>query len=131
MFDFPNSRSLTQVVREQGEGQTHRTGSARSEGFYTISRRDKMKYLNDGTPPATSAEVGREQTVATSPPLRVRPVGVSQQETTRAPQTSSLRAGSDFRSEQRRLLSSFSCDSDLLRFNQLKVNSNLFGILMV
>lgn len=34
---------------------------------------------------------------------------------------SSSRSGSDFRAEQRRLLSSFSCDSDLLKFNQLKV----------
>lgn len=31
------------------------------------------------------------------------------------------RWGSDFRLEQRRLLSSFNCDSDLLKFNQLKV----------
>nr|XP_020446083.1 histone-lysine N-methyltransferase SETD1B-like [Monopterus albus] len=37
-----------------------------------------------------------------------------------AQQPTSLRAGSDFRSEQRRLLSSFSCDSDLVKFNQLK-----------
>ncbi|KAL3062945.1 hypothetical protein OYC64_002691 [Pagothenia borchgrevinki] len=37
-----------------------------------------------------------------------------------AQQQTSLRAGSDFRSEQRRLLSSFSCDSDLVKFNQLK-----------
>ncbi|KAF1389820.1 hypothetical protein PFLUV_G00077510 [Perca fluviatilis] len=55
-----------------------------------------MKYLNDTTPaaelPSTSSQQG----------------------------TSSLRAGSDFRSEQRRLLASFSCDSDLLKFNQLK-----------
>lgn len=34
----------------------------------------------------------------------------------------STRAGSERRSEQRRLLSSFACDSDLLKFNQLKVN---------
>lgn len=36
----------------------------------------------------------------------------------------STRAGSERRSEQRRLLSSFtgSCDSDLLKFNQLKVS---------
>lgn len=34
----------------------------------------------------------------------------------------STRAGSERRSEQRRLLSSFDCDSDLLKFNQLKVN---------
>lgn len=33
----------------------------------------------------------------------------------------STRAGSERRSEQRRLLSSFACDSDLLKFNQLKV----------
>lgn len=33
-----------------------------------------------------------------------------------------LRSGSDFRSEQRRLLSSFNCDSDLVKFNQLKVS---------
>ncbi|KAK9522481.1 hypothetical protein VZT92_018942 [Zoarces viviparus] len=37
-----------------------------------------------------------------------------------AQQPVSLRAGSDFRCEQRRLLSSFSCDSDLVKFNQLK-----------
>ncbi len=35
----------------------------------------------------------------------------------------STRAGSERRSEQRRLLSSFACDSDLLKFNQLKVNT--------
>lgn len=40
------------------------------------------------------------------------------------PQASS-RAGSERRSEQRRLLSSFSCDSDLLKFNQLKVRQRL------
>lgn len=33
----------------------------------------------------------------------------------------SSRSGSELRAEQRRLLSSFSCDSDLLKFNQLKV----------
>lgn len=39
----------------------------------------------------------------------------------------STRAGSERRSEQRRLLSSFtgSCDSDLLKFNQLKVRLDL------
>lgn len=35
----------------------------------------------------------------------------------------STRAGSERRSEQRRLLSSFACDSDLLKFNQLKVTA--------
>lgn len=42
-----------------------------------------------------------------------------------ARQPISLRAGSDFRSEQRRLLSTFSCDSDLVKFNQLKVTQLL------
>lgn len=36
----------------------------------------------------------------------------------------SSRAGSERRSEQRRLLSSFACDSDLLKFNQLKVSQD-------
>ncbi|XP_023249743.1 histone-lysine N-methyltransferase SETD1B-A-like [Seriola lalandi dorsalis] len=77
--------------------RNHRTGSARSEGFYKISRKDKMKYLNNTRLLSTQG---------TSIPAQ-QP-------------TSLLRAGSDFRSEQRRLLSSFSCDSDLVRFNQLK-----------
>ncbi|KAK5871200.1 hypothetical protein PBY51_004092 [Eleginops maclovinus] len=93
------------VVAEQSEEHwrpDHRTGSARTEGFYKISKKDKMKYLNNTrlTPelPSTSTQ------------------GIS----IPAQQQTSLRAGSDFRSEQRRLLSSFSCDSDLVKFNQLK-----------
>ncbi|XP_061624654.1 histone-lysine N-methyltransferase SETD1B-A-like isoform X2 [Phyllopteryx taeniolatus] len=93
---------LTKVA-EKNEGhrswqQNHVTGSARSEGFYKISRRDKVEYLNRARTtelPSTSARGPLTQSTA-------------------------LRAGSDFRSEQRRLLSSFSCDSDLLKFNQLK-----------
>ncbi|KAM9391505.1 histone-lysine N-methyltransferase SETD1B-A-like [Pholidichthys leucotaenia] len=80
----------------------HRTGSARSEGFYIISRKDKIRYLNNtrlaNESPSTSAQ-------GICFPVQ---------------QPISLRAGSDFRSEQRRLLSSFSCDSDLVKFNQLK-----------
>ncbi|XP_024131428.1 histone-lysine N-methyltransferase SETD1B-A isoform X1 [Oryzias melastigma] len=80
----------------------HRSGSARSEGFYKISRKEKMKNLSNSKlstylPSATAQG-------ASVPPQH----------------PSSLRSGSDFRSEQRRLLSSFSCDSDLIRFNQLK-----------
>ncbi|XP_026176870.1 histone-lysine N-methyltransferase SETD1B-like [Mastacembelus armatus] len=98
---------LTRLPTEKSEEQkscrpNHRTGSARSEGFYKISRKDKMKYLDNtrlGTElPSTSAQ------------------GIC----IPAQQQTSLRAGSDFRSEQRRLLSSFSCDSDLVKFNQLK-----------
>ncbi|XP_061527388.1 LOW QUALITY PROTEIN: histone-lysine N-methyltransferase SETD1B-A-like [Phycodurus eques] len=93
---------LTKVT-EKNEGhrswqQNHVTGSARSEGFYKISRRDKVEYLNRARTtelPSTSARGPLTQSTA-------------------------LRAGSDFRSEQRRLLSSFSCDSDLVKFNQLK-----------
>ncbi|XP_029960005.1 histone-lysine N-methyltransferase SETD1B-like [Salarias fasciatus] len=95
---------LTKVLTENSEEATfcqrkHRTGCARSEGFYKISREDKMRYLNNVRTltdlPSTSAQ------------------GPAQYAT-------SLRSGSDFRSEQRRLLSSFSCDSDLVKFNQLK-----------
>ncbi|XP_074525821.1 histone-lysine N-methyltransferase SETD1B-A-like [Halichoeres trimaculatus] len=80
----------------------HRTGSARSEGFYRISRKDKLKYLINTK---SNTEL---------PPTSSQGLCIPTQQQT------SLRAGSDFRSEQRRLLSSFSCDSDLVKFNQLK-----------
>ncbi|XP_033947206.1 histone-lysine N-methyltransferase SETD1B-A-like [Pseudochaenichthys georgianus] len=99
--------TLTKVIAEQSEEHrswwpNHRTGSARSEGFYKISKKDKMKYLNHTK---LNPELPSTSTQGTSIP---------------AQQQTSLRAGSDFRSEQRRLLSSFSCDSDLVKFNQLK-----------
>ncbi|KAJ7994125.1 hypothetical protein DPEC_G00262670 [Dallia pectoralis] len=80
----------------------HVTGSARSEGFYKISREDKIKYLNSACllSDHPSAESQGARLPSQPPPT--------------------LRSGSEFRSEQRRLLSSFSCDSDLLKFNQLK-----------
>uniref|UniRef100_A0A8C2W926 [Histone H3]-lysine(4) N-trimethyltransferase n=1 Tax=Cyclopterus lumpus TaxID=8103 RepID=A0A8C2W926_CYCLU len=80
----------------------HRTGSARSEGFYKISKKDKMKYFNNTN---LTFELPSTSTQGMCIP---------------AQQSVSLRAGSDFRSDQRRLLSSFSCDSDLVKFNQLK-----------
>ncbi|KAM9858173.1 histone-lysine N-methyltransferase SETD1B-A-like [Aulostomus maculatus] len=97
---------LTDVVIEDEEGpgpwqQVHRTGSARSEGFYKISRKDKMKYAGNSK---VTAELPSTSSQGVSAPA----------------QPTSLRSGSDFRSEQRRLLSSFSCDSDLVKFNQLK-----------
>ncbi|XP_036433857.1 histone-lysine N-methyltransferase SETD1B-A [Colossoma macropomum] len=73
----------------------HMTGSARTEGYYFISKRDKLRYL-------------RHTHTASEEP------------THNSQLPSSSRSGSDFRAEQRRLLSSFSCDSDLLKFNQLK-----------
>ncbi|XP_029915078.1 histone-lysine N-methyltransferase SETD1B-A-like [Myripristis murdjan] len=99
--------SLTRVSAEKSEEhsfcqQKHMTGCARSEGFYKISRKDKLKYLNTTwLPTDTSTASTQGICIPARPP---------------AP----LRAGSDFRSEQRRLLSSFSCDSDLVKFNQLK-----------
>ncbi|XP_044222898.1 histone-lysine N-methyltransferase SETD1B-A-like isoform X2 [Thunnus albacares] len=97
---------LTKVLTERNEEHNpwqpnHRTGSARSEGFYKICLKDKIKYLNN-TKLATELP-------STSTQGKCIPA-----------QPTSLRAGSDFRSEQRRLLSSFSCDSDLVKFNQLK-----------
>ncbi|XP_069380182.1 histone-lysine N-methyltransferase SETD1B-A-like [Paralichthys olivaceus] len=99
----PLTKALTDQSEEQNSWPNHRTGSARSEGFYKISRKDKLKYLKNTK---LDAELPSTSTQGTSIP---------------AQQPSSLlRAGSDFRSEQRRLLSSFSCDSDLVKFNQLK-----------
>lgn len=66
MFDILNRCSPTGVIIEKNEGHNtwqkkHRTGSARSEGFYKISLRDKMKYLNNTKPagelPSTSSQV--------------------------------------------------------------------------
>ncbi|KAM4745808.1 histone-lysine N-methyltransferase SETD1B-A-like [Anableps anableps] len=88
---------------EESQGQPgHRTGCARSEGFYRISRKDKIKYLLNTKPPA-DLHSATDQGICI--PVQ---------------QPTSLRSGSDFRSEQRRLLSSFSCYSDLVKFNQLK-----------
>ncbi|XP_077457807.1 histone-lysine N-methyltransferase SETD1B-A-like [Stigmatopora argus] len=83
---------------EKEEGR-HVTGSARSEGFYKINWREKLEYRHrDGVNqlPTTGFQQG----------LSIPPAA--------------LRAGSGFRSEQRRLLSSFGCDGDLVKFNQLK-----------
>ncbi|XP_072289965.1 histone-lysine N-methyltransferase SETD1B-A-like [Eucyclogobius newberryi] len=76
----------------------HRTGSARSEGYYKISQKEKMKYLN--LKPASPSS-GTQGCVQVQLPTL-------------------LRAKSDYRSEQRRLLSTFNADSDLVKFNQLR-----------
>ncbi|XP_053328759.1 histone-lysine N-methyltransferase SETD1B [Spea bombifrons] len=82
----------------------HLTGCARSEGYYKIDKKDKLKYLNDS------------RSLADEPPADTQGMSIPAQP------HASTRAGSERRSEQRRLLSSFtgSCDSDLLKFNQLK-----------
>lgn len=69
VFAFFNISLLTKVPTESGDEQTlwlprHRTGSARSEGFYKISRKDKLMYLNctqlTGELPSTSTQVLKE-----------------------------------------------------------------------
>ncbi|XP_060926661.1 histone-lysine N-methyltransferase SETD1B-A isoform X1 [Limanda limanda] len=80
----------------------HMTGCARSEGYYKIDKKDKIKYLQ-------STKLQLEE-----PPVDTQGMSIP-------PQVhASTRSGSERRSEQRRLLSSFACDSDLLKFNQLK-----------
>ncbi|CAI5666840.1 unnamed protein product [Oreochromis niloticus] len=80
----------------------HATGCARSEGYYKIDKKDKIKYLQ-------STRLQSEE-----PPVDTQGMSIPAQV------HASTRAGSERRSEQRRLLSSFACDSDLLKFNQLK-----------
>ncbi|NXG76596.1 SET1B methyltransferase, partial [Baryphthengus martii] len=90
-FSTPKKKKRDDGMRE------HVTGCARSEGYYKIDKKDKLKYLNNSR--AFAEEPPADTQVRTRPPLAARR-----------------------RSEQRRLLSSFtgSCDSDLLKFNQLK-----------
>ncbi|KAM3874292.1 histone-lysine N-methyltransferase SETD1B-A [Diretmus argenteus] len=80
----------------------HMTGCARSEGYYKIDKKDKIKYLQS------------TRLLLDEPPLDTQGMSIPAQV------HASTRAGSERRSEQRRLLSSFACDSDLLKFNQLK-----------
>ncbi|XP_046717177.1 histone-lysine N-methyltransferase SETD1B-A [Silurus meridionalis] len=80
----------------------HVTGCARSEGYYKIDKKDKIKYLNSTRLQSDEPDKDMQGRMIPAQPH------------------ASTRAGSERRSEQRRLLSSFSCDSDLLKFNQLK-----------
>ncbi|XP_033952496.1 histone-lysine N-methyltransferase SETD1B-A isoform X3 [Pseudochaenichthys georgianus] len=89
--------------RRRDDGmRDHMTGCARSEGYYKIDKKDKIKYLQ-------SSKLQSEE-----PPFDTQGMSIPAQV------HASTRAGSERRSEQRRLLSSFACDSDLLKFNQLK-----------
>ncbi|KAM6247018.1 histone-lysine N-methyltransferase SETD1B isoform 2-T2 [Porphyrio hochstetteri] len=97
-FSTPKKKKRDDGMRE------HMTGCARSEGYYKIDKKDKLKYLNNS------------RAFAEEPPADTQGMSIPAQP------HASTRAGSERRSEQRRLLSSFtgSCDSDLLKFNQLK-----------
>nr|XP_021327801.1 histone-lysine N-methyltransferase SETD1B isoform X1 [Danio rerio] len=98
----PTSTSDDRPRRWLDGVRNHLTGCARSEGYYFISKREKLQYLcNERT-------VSEEFTAD------------SQGKSVSAQVSHSSRSGSELRAEQRRLLSSFSCDSDLLKFNQLK-----------
>uniref|UniRef100_A0A4W5N3T6 SET domain containing 1B, histone lysine methyltransferase a n=1 Tax=Hucho hucho TaxID=62062 RepID=A0A4W5N3T6_9TELE len=95
------SYSVKRKRRDDGM-RDHMTGCARSEGYYKIDKKDKIKYLNSNKHLLEEGPVDMQGMSIPAQPLV------------------STRAGSERRSEQRRLLSSFSCDSDLLKFNQLK-----------
>lgn len=101
----PTSLSSAKKKKREDGIREHVTGCARSEGFYTIDKKDKLRYLN-------SSRASTDE-----PPMDTQGMSIPAQP------HASTRAGSERRSEQRRLLSSFtgSCDSDLLKFNQLKV----------
>ncbi|KAK3566054.1 hypothetical protein QTP86_025036, partial [Hemibagrus guttatus] len=102
-FTSPSSVPLEWPPKFPGGSRYHMTGSARTEGYYVISKGDKMRYLRHTH--TASGELTADTQVGINVPAQL---------------PSSSRSGSDFRAEQRRLLSSFSCDSDLLKFNQLK-----------
>ncbi|XP_034025318.1 histone-lysine N-methyltransferase SETD1B-A-like [Thalassophryne amazonica] len=95
---------LTKVCTEPNQEvswclRIHRTGSARSEGFYKISRKAKMRYLKLATDALSTSD---QVTAIPAQPLN------------------SVRAGFDLKSQQRRLLLSFNSDGDLIKFNHLK-----------
>ncbi|XP_053704245.1 histone-lysine N-methyltransferase SETD1B-A isoform X5 [Synchiropus splendidus] len=96
-----NTPAVKKKRRDDGM-RDHMTGCARSEGYYKIDKKDKIKYLQS------------TRLLSEEPPVDTQGMSIPAQV-----QVSS-RAGSERRSEQRRLLSSFACDSDLLKFNQLK-----------
>ncbi|MEE6503998.1 hypothetical protein FKM82_005039 [Ascaphus truei] len=104
VYHPPTSVYSPKMKKREDGLREHVTGCARSEGYYKIDKKDKMKYLNNSR--AFADEI----------PIDTQGMSIPAQP------HASTRAGSERRSEQRRLLSSFtgSCDSDLLKFNQLK-----------
>ncbi|XP_061590189.1 histone-lysine N-methyltransferase SETD1B-A [Cololabis saira] len=98
----PTTNPGVKKKRRDDGMRDHMTGCARSEGYYKIDKKDKIKYLQ-------SSRLQSEE-----PPVDTQGMSIPAQV------HASTRAGSERRSEQRRLLSSFACDSDLLKFNQLK-----------
>nr|XP_057904379.1 histone-lysine N-methyltransferase SETD1A isoform X2 [Doryrhamphus excisus] len=96
--NLPNPRRKKRST--DGQLREHVTGSARSEGYYAISRKEKDVYLDLDLPEQVIREVENVDSSGTN------------------------RALSERRSEQRRLLTVIGTpavmDSDLLKLNQLK-----------
>ncbi|KAK2097911.1 Histone-lysine N-methyltransferase setd1a [Saguinus oedipus] len=104
--------------RPQDGPREHQTGSARSEGYYPISKKEKDKYLDVCPVSARQLEgvdTQRFSRHSASLPCSPPPWMFSQ---------GTNRVLSERRSEQRRLLSAIGTsaimDSDLLKLNQLK-----------
>lgn len=120
--------------RPQDGPREHQTGSARSEGYYPISKKEKDRYL-DVCPVSARQLEGADTQVRPCPGLW--PTGILFPWSLRhVPPLSCFSQGtnrvlSERRSEQRRLLSAIGTsaimDSDLLKLNQLKVRSGTPG----
>lgn len=117
--------------RPQDGPREHQTGSARSEGYYPISKKEKDRYL-DVCPVSARQLEGADTQVRLCP--GVRPTGIlfplfllSLTSSLSCFSQGTNRVLSERRSEQRRLLSAIGTsaimDSDLLKLNQLKVRS--------
>lgn len=135
---FPDSVAPTNIPgvkrKRRDDGmRDHMTGCARSEGYYKIDKKDKIKYLQStrlqSEEPLIDTQAScREQQffyciLYVSLPLVTISIFPQQGMSIPAQVHASTRAGSERRSEQRRLFFSFACDSDLLKFNQLKVTA--------
>lgn len=116
--------------RPQDGPREHQTGSARSEGYYPISKKEKDRYL-DVCPVSARQLEGADTQVrpcpGLCPPIASPPHCFSATCLLRPVLQGTNRVLSERRSEQRRLLSAIGTsaimDSDLLKLNQLKVRS--------
>lgn len=117
--------------RPQDGPREHQTGSARSEGYYPISKKEKDRYL-DVCPVSARQLEGTDTQVRLCPDTRVSGILFPLFLWNLTSSLSCFSQGtnrilSERRSEQRRLLSAIGTsaimDSDLLKLNQLKVRS--------
>ncbi|KAA0713862.1 Histone-lysine N-methyltransferase SETD1B-A [Triplophysa tibetana] len=124
-LDFGSPTSIPDdMARRWLDGvRNHMTGCARSEGYYYISKREKLRYFSDADSSSEEFTVDAltNRRLETYKLFKSRLMCLYVQAKSAPAQIPpSSRSGSELRAEQRRLLSSFSCDSDLLKFNQLK-----------